>query len=34
MHKTTVIISMNNGMDYVPAYDWQQGAYIVIPKIK
>lgn len=34
MLKTTVIISMNNGMDYVPANDMQQGAYIVIPKIK
>lgn len=34
MLKTTFTVSMNNGMNYVPAKDVQYGAYIVIPKIK
>lgn len=30
----TFVTSMDNGMYDVPANIWQQGAYIVIPKIK
>ncbi len=30
----TFDVSKNNGMYDVPANTWQQGAFIVIPKIK
>lgn len=34
MLKLTFAVSMNNGMNYVPANTWQHGAYIVIPETK